>query len=544
MLRLGRFLCLLLFPALLIYEWSRADGDALGAMLDPSPTSALPALAWMAVAALLFVLPGSKRDGSDQAATTHGSASWATTGELRDLLRPPRAPLLPGALSLAPYGRRQLVLPPALATRHMLVIGPSGAGKTRGLFMPNTAVAAGSFVATDPKGELWQHTSGYHERAWRFAPREPEASRGCNWIPLCADVRLAELLASAVMQVETEQRSDTFWTRAEQQLCTALFVHAAHQPVPTPATAYALLQDGLAPLLAALAASPAPAARSCAAMLDDLKAETTAAIVVGVANKLAFLREPAVARFTSAEPAAPDFAYLTREPVAVYWLLHEQDVALLQGLSSLFFTLLLDQLARASGGAVPVTLFLDEFAHLGRLPHFPTTISVARGRGFGLVLGVQSLAQLEEVYGRQGADTIRTNCTTRVILHGLEYPSAEQVSRSLGEATLHHESRTRRPAGLLRATASYSEQQTGRRLLTADEVRRVGRDELLIITENRRPIRAGKWRWDQPPNPAAATALGDAQSAATPLSSAAPPSRRHPVRPRRPARDVGRRDGR
>jgi hypothetical protein len=63
----------------------------------------------------------------------------------------------------------------------------------------------------------------------------------------------------------------------------------------------------------------------------------------------------------------------------------------------------------------------------------PGTVTVARGRGIALVLGVQALSQLDGLYGQEGADTIRTNCATKMVLHGLDYPSAEQVSRLLGE---------------------------------------------------------------------------------------------------------------
>ncbi len=73
------------------------------------------------------------------------------------------------------------------------------------------------------------------------------------------------------------------------------------------------------------------------------------------------------------------------------------------------------------------------------------------------MLGVQALSQLDGLYGREGADTIRTNCATKVILHGLDYPSAEQVSRLLGEWTVQQEYTSRRPEGLLVTSVSYSE---------------------------------------------------------------------------------------
>jgi len=407
------------------------------------------------------------------------------------------------------------------------VVGPSGSGKTRGLFLPNAAAATGSFVAADPKGELWAETSGRHARAWRFAPREPEASCGFNWIPLCRDAALARRLAAAAMQLEADPHEEQFWKLADLQLCAALFGHAAATAVPTPATAYALLEQGPSALVGHLAASPAPVARSCAALLAELKPETRAGIVLSVANKLAFLQDPTVRRFTSAQLGPPALDDLARQPTAAYWVLHERDVALLQPLASLFFTLLLEQLGRARG-PVPVTLLLDEFANVGRLPEFPTTIAVARGRGLALALGVQALGQLEALYGRHGAETIRTNCATKVVLHGLDYDSAEAVSRALGERTVRQEFRSRQPREPLVTSYSYAEHQTPRRLLTADEVRRLGRDELLVLVSNLRPIRARRWFWAEPPQTAAAPRLGAARALVPPdppLPPASPAAR-------------------
>jgi type IV secretion system protein VirD4 len=476
-----------------------------------SPAYWLVVVALFAVGGLILLGP---RPGA--APTSHGSAGWASERDLRraGLLASTRQSPEPGALLLAPYSTREHVrLPPPGAQLHALIVGPSGSGKTRGVFMPNCAAARGSFVATDPKGELWRETSGYHARAWRFAPREPEASRGFNWIPLCRDERLCRQLARAVLQLEADRQEEAFWTLADLRLCAALFAHAAALDVPTPATAYQLLQRSPDALLGELAASPVPSARAAAAQLGGLRDHVRAGIVLSVADKLSFLDDPAVLRFTSAELTAPDFAELQRRPIGVYWILHEQDVALLQPLSTLFFALLIDQLSRGRG-EVPVTLFFDEFANIGPVPDFPTTISVARGRGLALVLGVQSLSQLDGLYGRDGAETIVTNCATKVVLHGLGHRSAEEVSRALGAATLPYETRSRRPwrgdasIPLPVEETSWSEQRLARPLLTADEVRRLGRDEAVVVVSNQRPIWTKRWWWNREARAAPSDPLG------------------------------------
>ncbi len=246
-----------------------------------------------------------------------------------------------------------------------------------------------------------------------------------------------------------------------------------------------------------------------------MKDETQAGVVLSVSDKLAFLDDPVVRRFTSASLTPPNFGLLVQnptQPIAVYWVVHERDAALLQPLSSVFFTLLLEHLGRMPGDPDSrVTLFLDEFANIGRIPDFTTTISVARGRGVQLVLGVQSLSQLEQLYGHAGAETIRTNCATKIVLHGLDYDSAEQISRALGEATIQQEVQTRTPQGWTTNAYSYAEQHIQRRLLTSDEVRRIAIDEALIVISNLRPIWTKRQVWRQPPRAARAEPLGPEQ---------------------------------
>mgnify|MGYP001418042625 CR=1 FL=1 len=197
---------------------------------------------------------------------------------------------------------------------------------------------------------------------------------------------------------------------------------------------------------------------------------------------------------------------------------------MLKPLSSLFFTLLLHQLCQGEGELpAPVALLLDEFAQVGRIPKFPNTIAVARGRGVSLMLGIQSLAQLDALYGKAGAEVIRTNCCTKVIMPGLDHDTAEPISKALGEATVRQEYQSRRPEGWLVTSYSYGEHHTQRRLLTADEVRRIGDDEALLIIANYKPIRARRVFWDQEPNPAEVGVLGQTQAMVVREPVAPPP---------------------
>jgi hypothetical protein len=224
----------------------------------------------------------------------------------------------PGALPLGPYGRdrlgrsRQFALPPDLARQHVAVVGPSGSGKSRSLLIPMAASLGGgggrrgsphrpgcSFLATDPKSELWDLTSGLHRTVWRLAPLEPDQSVPFNWVPLCADEQRARLLAMAAMGFDPDGPGDRFWPTAEFELCAALFAHAATLPTPTPAAAYDLLRQGPQLVLGAFGRSRAALARDWAASNKDARKELPAGAVLGVRNRLSFLSDWRVRRFTS-----------------------------------------------------------------------------------------------------------------------------------------------------------------------------------------------------------------------------------------------------
>jgi len=357
---------------------------------------------------------------------THGSATWG--GPHKRFVRT----IEPGGVFIGYDRRRAVTLTRQAALQHGVIIGGTGTGKSRGYFLPNAASCSGtSLVCTDPKGELWRYTSGLHDQALRYAPTEPEASSCFNWIPLCRDARIAELSARAIVESGNTHHTDQAWIDTEAAFLSGLFSHASTLSEPTPLTAYRLFtSQAQETLMEQLLSSESEAAREQAIIFQQTSERMRGVIIPVVAARLQFMRDPAVARFTSASVAQSSFAVLRDEPSAVYYCLREQDIARLRPLTSLFFTILLDQLAAREEGDTPVLMLLDEFANIGTIPSFETTISLARGRGVSLWLGLQSLSQLEARYGSANARTILTNCGTKIALHGLDFETADYFSKT------------------------------------------------------------------------------------------------------------------
>ena len=513
-----------------------------------------PAFWLRTLTALLGVLTLAvvRRSLLPRALSTHyGSAGFATREQMAPLLLPSNASLPADSILLGRQANQQVALPAPFISQHGVIVGGSGTGKSFSFFLPNVAANSQlSCVVTDPKSELWRYTSGLHRRATRFAPNEPDASACLNWIPLCRDARIAELCARAVVESGATERQEPPWPDLETAFLAALFAHASTLLVPTPLTAYQLFTR-LEPqkLLDAFLLSQSPVAREQAIIFQQTNERMRGSIVPVIASKLQCLRDPSVARFTSASLAPPDFGRLRCSPEALFWCVREQDMIRLRPLSSIFFTLLLEQLAAEKddeGAKLPVNVYLDEFANIGVIPHFETTISLARGRGVRLWLGIQSLSQLETRYGRPAAQTILTNCATKMALSGLDFETAQYISRSLGEKTQAAPRRTwqKKRFALFATGRSDSIQEHSRLLLTPDEVRRVGTDEMLVITGNLRPMRLTKTRYHAVPCTAPATPLGEARALPIEFTLPAParavrelPPPLPSEKPKRPARE-------
>ncbi len=456
------------------------------------PTSAFDGiLFWIAAAAVCWFgyIKIRQRLGTRSISdSSHGTARFAEKKEMRRLRHRRGQPLRAGELLIGRADRRHdYKLDKERASQHVVVLGGTGAGKSRAVFLPACAnAAATSFVATDPKSELWRTTSGLHKRAIRFAPREPDESLCFNWIPLCASPRVADKCAATI--IGETVKGDSFWTDSETALLAAIFSHCAIddvRAVATPAAAYELLTSSNETLTSILSNSKSDYARRQFQGYLDAAPKEQGSFKGGASVKMKFLGDPDVQRMTSSSLLPPDFGALRKVPHAIYWCLDEADITELRALTALFFTVALEQLKREKEQTVPAFLLLDEFANIGTLKAFYVDITTLRGRGVGVVAGIQSLSQLSHVYGQDPGKIIWDNFTTKIMLPGLSYDTAESVSKALGDTTVVEDKHTLSGKGWFGyRDESVTQQAHARRLLTADEIRRMPKGKALIVSGN------------------------------------------------------------
>lgn len=149
--------------------------------------------------------------------------------------------------------------------------------------------------------------------------------------------------------------------------------------------------------------------------------------------------------------------------------------------------------ADRQGGRLPrpVSIIMDEFKNIGKLPSFDQCIAVVRSRNIDLTVILQNLSQLKEVYGQEGTDTIRGNCATTVFLAGgQDYATARQLSEESGKRTITVQSETVH-AGIV-PDISYQYSQKDQEVFEASELAHMDAGHAVVWMGSEYPVEDAK----------------------------------------------------
>jgi type IV secretion system protein VirD4 len=423
----------------------------------------------------------------------HGTAGFAHVHEIKKLT----TQFQPGDIKVGQVKDlvvlKQLVnLPKELALKHTLIVGPTGAGKSRSFFLPNTHDAGRtSFVATDPKSELWEETAYNNIKPIRFAPSDPDNSAPFNFVAYCKDIDYAEQVAGSMVNAAAVTGDGKFWAEAEEALLTGLLLHIAHSEMPTPTHLFNLISGGIESVSTSLENSPIENTRNLAMSYVEAKDEKKSNILMGLTGKFSWMTNPKIKRFTSSDTNAFNFGQLREQPIQIYWCLKQHDVAQLRQLTTIFFSIIMTQLLKQEKGKVPVNLFFDEFANIGKIKNFENHITLFRGQGIAINAGLQDVSQLTTMYDTSPGKTILNNFNNKLLLAGMQGETVEVFAKQLGEYT--HVSQTEsysESGGWLnrKVTKSTGVDKHARQLKTADELRRLEDDQIILLSTNLRPV--------------------------------------------------------
>ncbi|PLS29694.1 type IV secretory pathway, VirD4 component [Bifidobacterium parmae] len=350
-----------------------------------------------------------------------------------------------------------------------LVIGPSGAGKTRGYVKPNLLQCEESVIVTDTKGNLAREIGpalaarGYRVACVDFTDVAGWGSSPIRGVPGAAMLGYNPLdfirtapdgsfseqdvvaIASAVSPIEDHR--DPFWDSAGAMYLSA-FIAYVMQCLPDEERTFASVQrmvsvmgeDSIAVMMDEMCEIDPRGlvARRWRSIKASRTAEKMDASIRGILeSKLAPMSfGGATAMFTRAERI--DFTRLATGRWAVFVNVSDTDRSM-DRMINLFYTQALQQLCRYADTAcddnrlpVPVRLYLDDFATNCRIPDFDKVIAVIRSRGISVSVILQSLTQLDGMYGEAVAASIVDNCDHWLYLGGQDVQTARRIGLRAG----------------------------------------------------------------------------------------------------------------
>lgn len=448
------------------------------------------------------------RPKSDYENIEHGSSDWCENGEQYEILDPKKGIILAEKHYL-PLNKR--------GNTNVLVVGGSGSGKSASYVIPNAYQLLGSYIFTDPKGELFDKTAGYLEaNGYEIKVLNlvaPSKSDGYNPLMHISSEIDVDVIANTIVKGQKSDlsgNSDPYWDdMAEMLLKSLIYYLIATRPeeernlascAELVRAANSSSGDNLLTNLINTLPYDHPA-RTNYKSIEIAPEKTYSSILSSLQSKLGKFDSKEIAELTSTDTI--DFEEIGRKKTAVYVISSDTHTAY-DFLLTIFFSQMIQQLydfADKSGGALPMPAYfiLDEFANIGRIPDFDKKISTSRSRKINFSVILQNLDQLEAVY-KDTHETIIGNCDTHLFLGSNSQKTVEYFSKALGEKTIKRESvsinrdKTRAKQG-----TSESDQVMARALLTPDELRRFDNDFCIIFEKGLKPIKARKYYYFEYP---------------------------------------------
>ena len=450
----------------------------------------------------------------------HGSAKWGNVGQLCKKYR-----AMPYAenILLTQNFRMGLDCYKHRRNLNILVIGGSGAGKSRTFAIPNIMQCNCSMVITDPKAELLRKTGdllkkmGYEVRVFDLI--HPDTSFCYNPFQYVQDDKDVLRLINNLIKNTTpkgSQSSDPFWEKSETALLQALMMYLLHEAPPEEQN-FPMIMEMLAsaqvkeededyesPLDILFERLEMRDPESIAVkqyhIYKQAAGKTAKSILISVGVRLAAFNLKQIADLTCIDEL--DLSSIGEKKVALFCCIPDADTSLnyLVGMiySQLFQTLYYVA-DRLHGGKLPVPVhcIMDEFPNVALPDDFEKILATMRSRSISCSIIVQNMSQIKALF-KDSHDSVAGNCDELLYLGGNEKETHKYLSELLGKETIDTNTygQTKGKSG----SYSINFQQSGRELLMPDEVRLLDNDYALLFVRGEHAVMDRKYDLLKHPN--------------------------------------------
>lgn len=443
----------------------------------------------------------------------HGSAKW---GNVSEICRRYCEKRYTQNLLLTQHFRMGLDGYKHKRNLNVLVVGGSGDGKSRTYAIPNIMQCNCSMVITDPKAELLRKTGGVLERNGYevrvFDLINPETSWCYNpFAYVWDDKDVLKLINNLIRNTTPKgaQSSDPFWEKSETALLQALMLYLLHEAPPEEQNFPMIMEmlgsaqvkeddeDYQSPLDILFERlemrDPESIAVKQYAIYKQAAGKTAKSILISVGVRLAAFNLKQIANLTCTDEL--DLYSIGEKKVALFCCIPDADTSMnyLVGMiySNLFQTLYYVA-DRKYGGRLPIPVhcIMDEWPNVALPDDFDKILATMRSRGISCSIIIQNIAQMKALF-KDSYESLIGNCDEFLYLGGNEKEGHKYVSELLGKETLDTNTygQTKGRSG----SYSVNYQQTGRELLTPDEIRLLDNRKAILFIRGERPIMDDKY---------------------------------------------------
>jgi type IV secretion system protein VirD4 len=426
---------------------------------------------------------------------------------------------VPGGFTQRGSGRRRLTKPKLFGGKKLwidgddvggFVIGPPRSGKGASLIVPNCLLWPDSIVVLDMRGETYEATAGYRSkfsRVLRFSPADENGDTECynplDFVAIDPDQRDIDINSIATALLPTP-KGDAYWISDARALFAGVTSWVLENPDIADkdknlGTVLNVVEGGDQPLREWLEEVANPELR--AEWISSFTYTTIARFAVmagkqfdGVYGSLAAAVRPfknnrilrATARSTF------DIRAMRRENMSLYLDFRIQQVASIGPIFNVLMVQFMDYMSRTmmTRGERRVLVLLDEFQNLGKLENALTVATVLGGYGIPCWFFVQSLRSIDNVYTREGRQTLVNSARAQIFLGAQDPEDQRYVSQLLGERKEVTVDKAVSTGVTLfdRKGATMSHRTAMRPLMRPDELGAMNETRCIIKLRNQQPI--------------------------------------------------------
>tara|TARA_R110002126_G_scaffold20353_1_gene75342 strand:+ start:4550 stop:6037 length:1488 start_codon:yes stop_codon:yes gene_type:complete len=387
---------------------------------------------------------------------------------------------------------------------HLLTIAPTRAGKGTCAVIPNLLDYPGSTVTVDIKGENFAiagRRRKHFGKVFKLAPFDLDSDHfnPMDFVRGGVDAWDDAAFLADMIIIPSGAANGVFFENEAKAFLTGVILYVATQMPPERRNLSEVRRlvtlggESFYKSVADMSRAKHPLVKRAAHSFGQKDLKLQSSILAEIQSHTLIFDSERLTRVTGTSDFA--FEQLKNETVSVFLIVPPEHLSVYRPLIRLFLGLAVSAMTRNPTKPKSDVLFLvDEFPSLGRMKPLEKGLAYLAGYGVMLWLFAQDIGQLESVYDQSATRSMIAN-TTLQVFGNTDYPTLELISKILGNRTVAVSSKSKGRRSFLLPDYdrfNHSGSETGRPLLTPDEIRCLGPDRQLIFVQGIRPILAWK----------------------------------------------------